>query len=147
MLTAAGVTCKASAASAKLKLVAARREVPRFHFATAHVFQQRDQRCPIGSRTGRCERGRWSVTSVLAAIASEVYTIERVPALAERALRALQNGLFPNVSVRTGDGALGWADAAPFDPPDAPLAGGSFRNWRRLLRDNGVEPRYRWRSR
>ncbi len=53
--------------------------------------------------------------AVLATLAEEVCTVERVPMLAERALRALQNGLFPNVAVRTGDGAQGWEEKAPFD--------------------------------
>lgn len=53
--------------------------------------------------------------AVLATLAAEVYTIERVAALATQAEHALQEGLFPNVAVRTGDGARGWPEAAPFD--------------------------------
>ncbi len=53
--------------------------------------------------------------AVLATLAADVHTVERVPALAERAVCALQNGLFPNVAVHAGDGAQGWEKAAPFD--------------------------------
>jgi protein-L-isoaspartate(D-aspartate) O-methyltransferase len=53
--------------------------------------------------------------AVLAEIAKEVYTIEIVPELAARAAEILQELGYHNVSVRTGDGYLGWPEAAPFD--------------------------------
>jgi protein-L-isoaspartate(D-aspartate) O-methyltransferase len=55
-------------------------------------------------------------TAVLAALAREVFSIEVVPALADRARELLLGELgLENVWLRTGDGALGWPDAAPFD--------------------------------
>jgi protein-L-isoaspartate(D-aspartate) O-methyltransferase len=53
--------------------------------------------------------------AVLAALAAEVVTIERIPELAERARAALDAAGYENVEVRIGDGALGAPDKAPFD--------------------------------
>jgi protein-L-isoaspartate(D-aspartate) O-methyltransferase len=53
--------------------------------------------------------------AILAEIAKEVYTIEIVPELAARAAEVLHELNYDNVSVRTGDGYLGWPEAAPFD--------------------------------
>jgi protein-L-isoaspartate(D-aspartate) O-methyltransferase len=54
-------------------------------------------------------------TAVLASLCAEVYSVERVADLAERATFALRDLLFQNVRIRVGDGAHGWSDAAPFD--------------------------------
>ena len=55
-------------------------------------------------------------TALLALLAEEVFSIEVVPELAERARALLLGRLgFANVRLRTGDGALGWPEAAPFD--------------------------------
>ena len=53
--------------------------------------------------------------AVLAELAAEVVTIERVPELAERAREALAAAGYDNVEVRVGDGSLGVPDHAPFD--------------------------------
>ena len=53
--------------------------------------------------------------AVLAELAGEVVTIERVPALAELAGRALAAAGYDRVDVRVGDGTLGVPDRAPFD--------------------------------
>lgn len=45
----------------------------------------------------------------------EVYSIEIVPELAERAAARLQELGYDNVHVRQGDGYFGWPDEAPFD--------------------------------
>jgi protein-L-isoaspartate(D-aspartate) O-methyltransferase len=52
--------------------------------------------------------------AVLAELASEVVTIERVPALAETAREALAGVGAANVEVRMGDGSLGSPEHAPF---------------------------------
>ncbi len=55
-------------------------------------------------------------TAVLAEIAARVYTIERLPELAEGARALLLDELrYPNIEFRTGDGSKGWPEAAPFD--------------------------------
>ena len=53
--------------------------------------------------------------AVLSRCALEVVTIERHAALAETARALLGELGYDNVEVRTGDGALGAADRAPFD--------------------------------
>jgi protein-L-isoaspartate(D-aspartate) O-methyltransferase len=53
--------------------------------------------------------------AVLAEIAAEVVTIERVPELAERARETLARVGYGNVEVRIGDGTLGVPERAPFD--------------------------------
>ena len=53
--------------------------------------------------------------AILAEIAREVYSIEILPALAERARQALTATGYTNVYVRTGDGYKGWPEKAPFD--------------------------------
>ena len=53
--------------------------------------------------------------AVLAELADEVVTIERVPALAERAREALAAAGYDDVDVRVGDGTLGVPERAPYD--------------------------------
>lgn len=53
--------------------------------------------------------------AVLACIAAEVFGIERLSALVQRARRVLLAEGFLNVHVRCGDGTLGWPEAAPFN--------------------------------
>ncbi|HOB73338.1 MAG TPA: protein-L-isoaspartate(D-aspartate) O-methyltransferase [Phycisphaerae bacterium] len=66
-------------------------------------------------------------TAILAELAAEVYTIERIEPLQRTAREVLAMLGILNVSYRTGDGTLGWPEAAPFDgiivtaaAPDAP---------------------------
>jgi protein-L-isoaspartate(D-aspartate) O-methyltransferase len=67
--------------------------------------------------------------AVLAEIGCEVFSIEIVPELAERARATLSELGYTRVHVRRGDGYLGWPDQAPFDkiivtaaPPEMPQA-------------------------
>jgi protein-L-isoaspartate(D-aspartate) O-methyltransferase len=53
--------------------------------------------------------------AVLAELASEVVTIERVPELVEGAREALRDAHHENVDVRLGDGSVGVPEKAPFD--------------------------------
>jgi protein-L-isoaspartate(D-aspartate) O-methyltransferase len=53
--------------------------------------------------------------AVLSRLASEVYTVERIAELAASASDRLRRLGFGNVTVRTGDGALGWPEHAPYD--------------------------------
>lgn len=52
--------------------------------------------------------------AVLAELADEVVTIERVPELADRARRTLERSGYGRVDVRVGDGTLGVPERAPF---------------------------------
>jgi protein-L-isoaspartate(D-aspartate) O-methyltransferase len=67
--------------------------------------------------------------AILAELAAEVYTIETVAGLAEQARETLATLGYDNVHTRTGNGYLGWPEAAPFDrivltaaPPALPEA-------------------------
>ena len=53
--------------------------------------------------------------AVLAEIVRDVYTVEIIPALAERAKANLEAMGYRNIHFRTGDGGPGWPDEAPFD--------------------------------
>jgi protein-L-isoaspartate(D-aspartate) O-methyltransferase len=53
--------------------------------------------------------------AVLAGLVRQVYSIEIIPELAREAAEVLQRLGYANVSVRAGDGYLGWPEHAPFD--------------------------------
>lgn len=53
--------------------------------------------------------------AVLAELAAQVYTIERIPSLARTAEQVLASLEYANVQVRVADGTLGWPGEAPFD--------------------------------
>jgi len=53
--------------------------------------------------------------AVLAQVAREVYTVERIKPLYERARKQLSDLKIRNVSVRYADGTAGLPEAAPFD--------------------------------
>jgi protein-L-isoaspartate(D-aspartate) O-methyltransferase len=53
--------------------------------------------------------------AVLAQVAREVYTVERIQPLYERARKQLRDLKIRNVSVRYADGSAGSPEAAPFD--------------------------------
>lgn len=53
--------------------------------------------------------------AILAELTDEVYTIEIVEPLGQRATVVLKDRGYHNVRVRIGDGYRGWPEAAPFD--------------------------------
>ena len=59
--------------------------------------------------------GSGYAAAVLAEIAADVYTIERIDGLAIMARVVLDKLGYQNVHVRQGDGTLGWPEHAPFD--------------------------------
>jgi protein-L-isoaspartate(D-aspartate) O-methyltransferase len=54
-------------------------------------------------------------TALLALLADSVFAVERIPALAHQARRALEAAGIRNVTVLVGDGTLGWRPFAPYD--------------------------------
>jgi protein-L-isoaspartate(D-aspartate) O-methyltransferase len=54
-------------------------------------------------------------TAVLARLAREVYSVERIGELNARARRALREVRVTNIRLKHGDGSLGIPEAAPFD--------------------------------
>lgn len=53
-------------------------------------------------------------TALLAKLASQVFAIERIPALADAARAALAEAGVRNTSILVGDGTLGWRAYAPY---------------------------------
>jgi len=53
--------------------------------------------------------------AILSKLAKEVYTIEIIPQLAEKAKKTLAKLGYKNVKVRVGNGRYGWKEAGPFD--------------------------------
>ena len=77
-------------------------------------------------------------TAILARLGREVFAVERISELAERAKATLDELGITNVTLKIGDGTLGWAEHAPFDRiicgaagPDVPEA------WIEQLADDG----------
>ncbi|MGZ3273286.1 MAG: protein-L-isoaspartate(D-aspartate) O-methyltransferase [Caulobacteraceae bacterium] len=68
--------------------------------------------------------GSGYAAGVASRIAGHVYAIERHEALAKLAASRLARLGYDNVQVRTGDGARGWPEAAPFDVILVAAAGG-----------------------
>ena len=54
-------------------------------------------------------------TALLAAFSKEVFTVERVAPLHERAQERLAEAGYRNVHFRLGDGTQGWAEHDPYD--------------------------------
>ncbi|NPA15098.1 MAG: protein-L-isoaspartate(D-aspartate) O-methyltransferase [Deferribacteres bacterium] len=53
--------------------------------------------------------------AVLAEIAKDVYTVERIPELSERARKIIEGLGYKNVFFKVGDGTCGWPEHAPYD--------------------------------
>jgi protein-L-isoaspartate(D-aspartate) O-methyltransferase len=54
-------------------------------------------------------------TAILAELAGQVFSVERMPALADRARDILESLGVTNVAIRVGDGTIGWKEFEPFD--------------------------------
>ena len=116
------------------------RAVPRVNFVPPawHSRAEADEPLPIGfgqtisqpslvghmiealalgpqSRVLEIGTGSGFETAVLAEVAGEVFTIERLPLLAETARVRLEKLHYRNIRFKTGDGTAGWPEAAPFD--------------------------------
>ena len=53
--------------------------------------------------------------AILAELASQVFTVERIEKLARQARQVLDELRYHNVAVKIGDGTIGWPEHAPFD--------------------------------
>lgn len=54
-------------------------------------------------------------TAFLAKFSKEVYTVERIGELSQKARRRLQGFGYSNIRYRVGDGSKGWNEFAPYD--------------------------------
>lgn len=131
-IVAAGVTNE--------RVIRAMRETPRHEFVPANQrrYAYYDMALPIGNaqtisppfivasmteaidpqptdRVLEIGTGSGYQAAVLSPLVKDVYTIEIVEPLAERATRTLKRLKYDNVHTRAGDGYKGWEEAAPFD--------------------------------
>ena len=75
--------------------------------------------------------------AVLAEMGAEVFAIERRGDLARRAEKTLRRLGYLQVTCRTGDGTLGWPEAAPFDAILVAAAGAVTQALREQLKIGG----------
>lgn len=54
-------------------------------------------------------------TAILARLAEQVFSVERVESLATRARQVLEELGAANVAIRVGDGTIGWKEFEPYD--------------------------------
>jgi protein-L-isoaspartate(D-aspartate) O-methyltransferase len=122
------------------RVLEAMRAVPRHQFVPAHLrgAAYRDAPLPIGEgqtisqpyivaymtaaleltgdeRVLEVGTGSGYQAAVLALIAEQVISIERLPRLATEARERLAELGYDNVAVVVGDGSQGWPDEAPYD--------------------------------
>lgn len=87
-------------------------------------------------------------TAVLAELAGQVFTVELFQDLADAARARLEKQGYKNISFRTGDGAGGWQEEAPFDavlvtcaaPEIPPALAAQLKEGGRLVIPVGDEP-------
>lgn len=122
------------------RVIRAMRKVPRHLFLDEALWPQayEDYPLPIGERQTISQpyivalmteklnlKGHESVlevgtgsgyqAAILAELAEKVYSIERIPSIAKRARKILDELNYTNVLIKIGDGTLGWKEYAPFD--------------------------------
>ncbi len=78
------------------------------YMAEALVLKPGDKILEIGAGSGYA-------AAVLAELAGEVYAIERISELAEKAAAHLRDEGYDNVHIVNADGTKGWIEHAPFD--------------------------------
>lgn len=102
-----------------------------------------------GDRVLEIGTGSGYGAAVLSKIAREVFTVERIEALAESAGHRLAALGYDNVHVRCGDGTLGWPEHAPYDaivvtaggPTVPPALREQLKPGGRLVMPLGTNPR------
>lgn len=72
-------------------------------------------RVGVGDKVLEVGAGSGYQAAVLAEMGCEVYSVEIVPELADRARAKMEELDYANVHVMCGDGYRGWLDEAPFD--------------------------------
>jgi protein-L-isoaspartate(D-aspartate) O-methyltransferase len=122
------------------RVLAAMRKVPRHRFIPSHLWDQAygDYPLPIGEdqtisqpyivalmtellelkatdRVLEVGTGSGYQAAILAELAAQVYSIDRVASLLARAEQILASLGYTNIKSRVGDGTLGWPEEMPFD--------------------------------
>jgi protein-L-isoaspartate(D-aspartate) O-methyltransferase len=144
------------------RILKAMRQVPRRYFVSGTSDAYGDRPIPIGygqtisqpymvaimteelslagtERVLEIGTGSGYQTAILAELAAEVFTIERIPALLKRAKRLLTDRQYANIEFHLADGSLGWGEKAPFDRILVTAAVASVpRSLKMQLTDNGI---------
>lgn len=76
--------------------------------AEAAELKPEDRVLEVGAGSGYA-------AAIFSRLAGKVFSIERLPALAEAARERVRALGYDNVTLRTGDGSTGWPEEAPFD--------------------------------
>jgi protein-L-isoaspartate(D-aspartate) O-methyltransferase len=76
-----------------------------------------------GDRVFELGTGSGYQAAILAELGAEVFTMEIIEPLGERAAETLRGQGYPQVSARVGDGYDGWPEQAPFDAVIVTAAG------------------------
>jgi protein-L-isoaspartate(D-aspartate) O-methyltransferase len=122
------------------RVLAAMRKVPRHLFIPRHLWDQayNDYPLPIGEdqtisqpyivalmtellelqetdRVLEIGTGSGYQAAILAELAAQVFTIDRVASLLAQAEQILTSLGYSNIKTRVGDGTLGWPEAMPFE--------------------------------
>ena len=82
---------------------------------TVHARSLQEMRLTGHEKVLEIGTGSGYQTALLSHLAAQVFSIERVPALFDRAREMLQQLAIRNVSLLLGDGTLGWRHYAPYD--------------------------------
>ncbi len=82
-------------------------------YVVAYMSEQLDTR--PGMKVLEIGTGSGYQTAVLSAMGLHVFSIERIPALHQKAQERLHGMGIRNVSLKLADGTLGWPEQAPFD--------------------------------
>jgi protein-L-isoaspartate(D-aspartate) O-methyltransferase len=123
-----------------LRVLAAMRQVPRHRFIPSHLWDQayNDYPLPIGEdqtisqpyivalmteimeiketdKVLEVGTGSGYQAAILAELAAQVFTIDRVATLLLRAEEILKSLGYTNIKTKVGDGTLGWPEEMPFD--------------------------------
>ncbi len=122
------------------RVLAAMRKVPRHLFVTQELRQQayEDKPLPIGhdqtisqpyivalmveamelkgqEQVLEIGTGSGYEAAILAELCGQLFSVERVEALARKARALLDDLGYKNISIQVGDGTLGWNEHAPYD--------------------------------
>jgi protein-L-isoaspartate(D-aspartate) O-methyltransferase len=68
-----------------------------------------------GERVLEIGTGSGYQAAILAEMAEQVYSMERIPAIAQRTRKTLDKLKYTNIVITIGDGTFGWKEHAPYD--------------------------------
>lgn len=74
----------------------------------ALMLKKNDKVLEIGTGSGY-------QTAILQEIAAHIYSVERISILAEHARKVLDSLGYSGITIKVGDGSLGWPEQSPFD--------------------------------